>query len=184
MPEPKLDEDRLLRYAQAEMRREEMRRFAAESDRIEGIDEEDERHERHIAELGILLERPKLTVVDVRRFVAGAQPNAKIRDRKGRNVSIMRNGEVLHRPPEGGIQIVGKLEELLEQISRGELEPGEAHAAYESLHPFTDGNGRSGRAVWAWHMEKVGQNPFGLGFLHLFYYQALELTRRQVPAGS
>jgi hypothetical protein len=179
-----LDENRFLRYAREEMRHEEIRRFAAESDRIEGIDEDDERHKRHVVELELLLERPKLAVVDLQNFVANAQPGAKIRDRKGRNVSIMRNGVVLYRPPEGGIQIVGKLEELLEQINRGEVDPGEAHAAYESLHPFTDGNGRSGRAVWAWHMKKIGENPFGLGFLHLFYYQALELARRQVPAGS
>lgn len=181
MPDAPLDEDRLLRYAQAEMRYVELERFATESDRIEGIDTEDERHKRHIVELEILLGRPKLAIADLERFLAGTQPDARIRDRKGRNVSIMRKGVVLHRPPEGGLEIVGRLEELLKQINRGELEPGEAHAAYESLHPFTDGNGRSGRALWAWHMEKIGENPFGLGFLHLFYYQALELTRKQRP---
>ena len=49
--------------------------------------------------------------------------------------------------------------------------------AYEMLHPFMDGNGRSGRALWAWMMLRLGQDPFALLFLHRFYYQTLENSR-------
>lgn len=45
------------------------------------------------------------------------------------------------------------------------------------LHPFMDGNGRTGRAVWAWAMQRDGQDPFALSFLHRFYYQTLEYSR-------
>jgi hypothetical protein len=38
--------------------------------------------------------------------------------------------------------------------------------------------GRSGRALWAWQMVNTGIDPFGLGFLHTFYYQALDAGRR------
>lgn len=44
---------------------------------------------------------------------------------------------------------------------------------------MTDGNGRSGRALWAWMMLCRG-GSYGrakvieLGFLHTFYYQTLE----------
>jgi Fic family protein len=55
--------------------------------------------------------------------------------------------------------------------------PYQQHHQYESLHPFTDGNGRSGRTIWAWHMMRVGRDPFALPFLHRFYYQALEAGR-------
>ena len=48
----------------------------------------------------------------------------------------------------------------------------ETHVRYELLHPFLDGNGRSGRALWLWLM---GQAP--LGFLHTFYYQTLSAAR-------
>jgi len=48
----------------------------------------------------------------------------------------------------------------------------EVHLDYEHLHPFTDGNGRSARMLWAWQMRE-----FPLGFLHTFYYQALSLRR-------
>jgi hypothetical protein len=40
--------------------------------------------------------------------------------------------------------------------------------------PTTDGNGRSGRALWLWCMR--GRAP--LGFLHQFYYQTLGAAER------
>lgn len=51
--------------------------------------------------------------------------------------------------------------------------PWEVHIAYEMLHPFTDGNGRSGRMLWAWQMRN-----FPLDFLHTFYYQTLNALSR------
>lgn len=49
------------------------------------------------------------------------------------------------------------------------MSPFTTHLRYESIHPFSDGNGRSGRALWLWQMK--GRAP--LGFLHQFYYQTL-----------
>lgn len=40
-----------------------------------------------------------------------------------------------------------------------------------------DGNGRSGRAIWAWMRLKENRDPFQLGFLHSFYYESLENYR-------
>ena len=58
-----------------------------------------------------------------------------------------------------------------------ESDLAELTAAYafglSSNHPFTDGNGRSGRALWLWQMNNHA--PFG--FLHTFYYQTLENSR-------
>ena len=50
--------------------------------------------------------------------------------------------------------------------------PFAVHVAYENLHPFMNGNGRSGRALWLWHMGGIEKVP--LGFLRTWYYQSLQ----------
>ncbi len=82
-----------------------------------------------------------------------------------------------HRPPPGGLSIRAKLKGILKGVAN-EVHPFRVHLAYETLHPFMDGNGRSGRALWAWQMlKKYGPDALSLGFLHRFYYQSLEFSR-------
>lgn len=141
-----------------------VREFIAESNNIEGIhrvtNEEIDETERFLA-------LPKLTVEDVSSLVSVYAPHAKLRISPGMNVIV---GE--HVPPYGGPQILIRLDALLEAISSHSYSPYEGHIRYETLHPFMDGNGRSGRAIWLWQMGKAP-----LGFLHHFYYQALQGAR-------
>jgi Fic family protein len=37
--------------------------------------------------------------------------------------------------------------------------PKSAHVAFEIIHPFVDGNGRTGRMLMWWHELKLGQKP-------------------------
>jgi hypothetical protein len=86
--------------------------------------------------------------------------------------------------PRGGSNIVGRLEKLVEMIAISSVggspllpiqhDPWLAHCEFETLHPFIDGNGRTGRALWARHMLLLGRDPFALSFLHCWYYQTLE----------
>ena len=140
--------------------------FVAESNRIEGINRAPTSAELIATEAFICL--PKITLVTLKNLVAVLQPRARLRDKLGLDVRVGN-----HYPPRGGPEIRAALEELLIEINEGNHSPYAAHLAYETLHPFTDGNGRSGRAIWLWQMK--GRAP--LGFLHQFYYQTLQGDR-------
>lgn len=146
--------------------------FIAESNRIEGIE-----RSVWLVELEAhawLLSEPKLSVAHVSRFVeVVAGMKHRLRDQAGLNVRV--GG---HTPPAGGRQVGRLLHEILGRVN-GRGDPFECHRAYENLHPFTDGNGRSGRAIWLWQMQRQhGGAP--LGFLHHWYYQSLAAGDREV----
>lgn len=143
-----------------------LEKFIAESNRIEGIIRRPKL--REISAHMTFFDLPALTVADVSQLVH-AICQAPLRLHPHMNVYI---GE--HTPPRGGPGLVAALDELLDQIHANKLTPHAAHVAYETLHPYMDGNGRSGRAIWAWHMQRAGHDPFARGFLHEFYYQTLQ----------
>jgi hypothetical protein len=66
---------------------------------------------------------------------------------------------------------------LLMAVLKDHSNPWICHVAFEALHPFMDGNGRTGRAVWAHKMITLGALPFALPFLHRFYYQTLSANK-------
>lgn len=99
--------------------------------------------------------------------------NGHLRDQVGMNVRVG-----AHVPIPGGPEVREQLEELCRQVNAGHLDPWQAHVRYETLHPFLDGNGRTGRTVWAWHMQVEGSDPFCRPFLQSFYYQTLDHSGR------
>lgn len=148
--------------------------FVRESNRIEGILRRPRQAE--VTAHRKLLGEPWLGVEDLVEFVRVAQPDARLRSAIGLDVQV---GS--HVAPPGGWEIRARLEEILGYASRVVVEEDvyKVHQRYEHLHPFTDCNGRSGRALWLWTMRRLGKAA-PLGFLHHFYYQALqEFTERR-----
>jgi hypothetical protein len=144
--------------------------FVRESNKIEGIVRGGERFERDFQASKEFLALDTITIPDLENLVNVFQPGAKLRDKPGMDVRVGN-----HIAPPGGPEIVEQLEEIihLADFHGKDMSMFEIHQNYESLHPFMDGNGRSGRMLWLWQMEKYhGGAP--LGFLHHWYYQSLK----------
>jgi hypothetical protein len=154
-----------------------LREFVRESNKIEGILRPPFDHEiqAHRALLGTLV----VTVSALVEFVL-IVAHASLRDRGGMDVRVGN-----HSAPSGGPQIRADLQSHLLTLP-ARSSPYRAHKEYEALHPFMDGNGRSGRVLWLWMMEKQAADAKAThrpwreaGFLRWWYYQSLEKDSEQ-----
>lgn len=123
--------------------------------------------DQHHAAIVFLTE--DLTSKTLLKLLSVIQPHAKLRDKKGMDVCI---GQ--HFPPVGGGGIFPGMMAILTWAADQARSPYENHLDFESLHPFTDGNGRTGRMLWLWQMIRSPYN-YNLArlFLHEWYYSSL-----------
>lgn len=99
--------------------------------------------------------------------------------------------DALYVPPPPG-RLEALLEDLVAYLNRDDLpvivQAAIAHAQFESIHPFTDGNGRIGRAIVAAVLRRRGLMthsvvPLTSGLLarREEYFDSLDLYRRGEP---
>jgi len=142
--------------------------FVNESFHIEGIRLSRYDLERHADHHIAWLKYEFINTEALRHITFTIQHGARLRDKSGLNVSV---GS--HLPPVGGPHIAGHLSLLLSAIADDTISPYGNHRAYEQLHPFTDGNGCSGRFLWLWQMCRHHGYTASLPFLQCWYYQSL-----------
>lgn len=156
-------DEKTLRVAAEHVRfRGRLMEFAKESNRIEGITNA-EANERMFEKLEAFLKFKELTAVRV----CGFNEWGVLRRNAGMDVRI---GGRSCLP--GGDSLKHHFALIIHTLS--ERSPFVNHVDFEKLHPFTDGNGRTGRAIWLWQMVRQHDYDLSLGFLHKWYYQSLE----------
>ncbi len=151
--------------------------FIVESNKIEGIPTNGDRLDREVPLYETFLGLPEVRVKDLEEFVRAIAPAQTLRDQAGMDGRV---GSYI--APRGGPEIRTRLGDLLARVNSSELQPYHAHHEYETLHPFMDGNGRSGRLLWLWmHAKAGGFQPLTVlqrGFLHSWYYESLQYGRK------
>lgn len=103
-------------------------------------------------------------------------------------------GNFLPPPPE---QVLGLMRDFLEWWNQGAgtlspvLSSGIVHYRFETIHPFADGNGRTGRALALWELYRRGFDSHHIFSVDEFYwddrpryYAALDAARREGDLSS
>lgn len=98
-----------------------------------------------------------------------------IRNTPGTKLANPQSQQVVYTPPEGENTIrekLASLERFINDDSISQLDPlvkmALIHYQFEAIHPFSDGNGRTGRILNVLYL--INKNLIGLPVLYLSYY--------------
>ena len=134
----------------------------------------------------------KKPVLNTNLFIAIMQIVKKntsgIRNTPGTKLTNPATGQVIYTPPEGESIIRDKLRELENFIhAEDDIDPliklALIHYQFEAIHPFTDGNGRTGRIILLLYLKLVGLLQIPALYMSNYiinhkqdYYQGLKLV--------
>ncbi|MDP1638974.1 MAG: Fic family protein [Candidatus Nitrotoga sp.] len=117
------------------------------------------------------------------------QSNSGLRKLPGTVLKNQTTGAIVYEPPQDAVVIEKLMADLVDFIhANDELDPilrmAIAHHQFESIHPFYDGNGRTGRILNLLILQREGLLDLPVLYLSRYitstksqYYQLLQLTR-------
>lgn len=126
---------------------------------------------KHVDATEQLIRQDTVSVEDMMSLADVFSPGTELRTVPGMNSRV---GPESFRPPPGGPEMMDRFVDLMRRANEGE-HPYKIHQEYLTLHPFRDGNGRTGRVLWAWGMINQNLRPWlKVGFLRAWYYQSAQ----------
>ncbi|MCF8273991.1 MAG: Fic family protein [Flavobacteriaceae bacterium] len=141
----------------------------------------------------IIKDKGLLTTNDIKKIQEIVSPNHPVRKVPGTVLKNPKTQEVVYTPPQNHLEIVKLLENLEMYINDASFHEVDAlikmpiiHYQFESIHPFYDGNGRTGRILNMLYL--VHQKLLDIPVLYLSsyiiknksdYYRLLQEVRTQ-----
>ena len=123
----------------------------------------------------IIKEKGILTINDIKKIQEIVSPNHPIRKIPGTVLKNPKTQEVVFTPPQNHLEIIDLLSNLEKYINDPQLHDIDClikmpivHYQFESIHPFYDGNGRTGRILNMLFL--VHQNLLDIPVLYLSSY--------------
>lgn len=134
--------------------------FIRESNAIEGIyDEAEIKQSLHAWEF--LIEQEEIShgvICKVQKMITINQTNLQPHMRGYYRTMSKTNVSVGGRHAPDFSLVDSLMQGWLDDLAK--MTPLVAHVRFESIHPFVDGNGRTGRMIYWYHCIKTGQHPF------------------------
>lgn len=144
-----------------------LRDFVVSSNAIEGIFRDSPSLRREVDAVEAFLQSYTLGSHELLALVGVLQPEARIRT-EGEGIVV---GS--HVAPPGGKHMLLQVVEILLAVQDNDANPIMTYMAWQHLHPLTDGNGRTGRVLYAWQVIRwYGVLP-RRNFLEEFHYETL-----------